>query len=161
MNESRRKRLAKADAAVSIVASAPSAAAAPSPTAPTDAPVVEHDPRLTFMETQLCRQLGARPEELIAVPVEVVADGSRRTELRRVAGPTGTPIDVIVVPMLLAIPTAHVRMTRILTSSGEPQHPLAGMLPNAFCRVVVPRERLQRHVIDELETRIAADQADR
>lgn len=96
---------------------------------------VVHDCTLMPIERANCEARGVNPDDYIAVPVEIVVDESRPGGIARQTGADGSAVDLALVPMMLAIPVAHLRMTRILG------------------RLVVPRIRLQDHVIVDLERR--------
>lgn len=86
---------------------------------------------------------------LVSLPVTIQRDMQRPGSL--VSSPQG---DLVVCPMLLAMPLANMNFSRVLITAG--QDPLGDMLPLLDARMVLPRARMQARVLDVVEGRAPA-----
>lgn len=97
---------------------------------------------LTPAEAEQVKKQGGDPAEYVVMPCDVQLNPQGQLGMAKVPTPNG-PVEVVIIPLVLAIPTASLRMSRLLDSSGKMPHPLDGMSPMlAGARLVVPRARL-------------------
>jgi hypothetical protein len=97
---------------------------------------------LTPAEIEQVVKQGGNPDDYVVMPCDVQLNPQGQLGLANVPTANG-PVEVVIVPLVLAIPTASLRMSRLLDSAGKMPHPLDGMTPMlAGARLVVPRARL-------------------
>lgn len=100
------------------------------------------NPLLSAAESASVIAQNGRPCDYVVMPCDVQLNPQGQLGMANVPTPNG-PVEVVIVPLVLAIPTASLRMSRLLDSSGKMPHPLDGMVPMlAGARLVVPRARL-------------------
>ena len=94
---------------------------------------------------------GGDPADYVAMPCDVQLNPQGQLGLATVPGPNG-PVEVIIVSLALALPTAGLRMSRLLDSGGCMPHPLDGMLPMLTgARLVLPKARLTPELVLALD----------
>lgn len=106
---------------------------------------------LTPEEQVRVRAQGGDPAEYVVMPCDIQPNPGQQASLMSVPTQHG-PVEVVVFPMLLAIPTGSLRMSRLLDSAGRVPHPLEGCLPMLTgARLVVPRARLAPELVAILD----------
>jgi hypothetical protein len=87
---------------------------------------------------------GAKPDDYIALPVQVQQDPERPVEHRvRPAGPHGPAQELLMVPMVLVFPASHWRFSRLAGPKGaSARSPIEGWLGAILGRFVVPKANL-------------------
>lgn len=98
---------------------------------------------LTPTETAAVTARGGNPADYVAVPVDLQFNPSLPSQMATIPGPNGQPVEVVIVPYVLALPAAMLRISTLLNSSGHAPHPLEGFVPMiSGGRLVLPRRRL-------------------
>ena len=106
-------------------------------------------PEEAMVVAQAAPQLGEAAEDYIAVPVQVQMDRSREGAIVPMQTPQGV-VDMVLVPLLLAMPVSNLRATRVLQADGKMPFPLQGMLPIMAARLVLPRRRVRPDLLAAL-----------
>lgn len=115
------------------------------------------DMRLNEREVNIAEQvikglnLDITPADYLALPVQATIDNSRPGQIAQMQTPQGI-VEMVLVPLVIAIPYANLKTSKVLLPNGQAPDPLLGMLPLFESRMVIPKGCLKPEVLTALES---------
>lgn len=108
------------------------------------------NPRERALADQVAAHFEIDPTTYIALPVQLMIDQSRPGQIAPMQTPNGV-VEMVVIPFVMVLPKANLKMSTVLLPDGNAPDPLLGMLPSMEGRLVVPEGRLQPKVLEALK----------
>jgi hypothetical protein len=125
----------------------------PGASVPPPPPDMTLNPREMAIAEQVIQalHLDITPADYLALPIHATIDNSRPGQLAQMQTPQGI-VEMVMVPLVVAIPYANLKTSKVLLANGQMPDPLLGMLPVFEARMVVPKTCLKPEVLAAMES---------